>query len=131
MGILDEIDQESSGIIPNSINCIFENLENLNPKYEHSICLSMIQIYKEEIFDLLNPQNPQKIIREDTVAYYLIQETKIFNIPDLLVIPVKNPSEAFRLINAGLSSRAIGSQNLNYTSSRSHLILTIYLRAKV
>lgn len=78
MGILDSIKKNSSGIIPSSIRDIFHTMPKMNPKFEHSICVSMIQIYKDEVFDLLNPSSPQKTVREDTVYFSFIKENKNF-----------------------------------------------------
>jgi hypothetical protein len=60
-----------------------------------------------------------------------MKETRVFFIPGLVIVPLDGPSQAFELINAGLHSRSMASQNLNETSSRSHLILTVYLKRKV
>jgi len=45
-----------------------------------------------------------------------------------VIVPLNNVHEAFELVNAGLMSRAMAAQKLNSTSSRSHFILTLYLR---
>jgi hypothetical protein len=60
-----------------------------------------------------------------------MKETRVFFIPGLVIVPLDGLSQAFELINAGLQSRSMASQNLNETSSRSHLILTVYLKRKV
>lgn len=47
-----------------------------------------------------------------------------------MIVPVTNDHQAFELINEGLCRRPMASQSLNPTSSRSHLIITLYLRHK-
>lgn len=48
-----------------------------------------------------------------------------------MTVPVKDLDQAITLINAGLSYRTMGTQNMNNISSRSHTILTIYLTQKI
>ena len=66
-----------------------------------------MQVYLEEILDLLNPTGQNLQIREhpDTHETY---------VQDLVTVPVKGIEQAMTLINAGLDSRAIASQVIIY-----------------
>ena len=54
-----------------------------------------MQIYMEEIYDLLNPRNGKLKIRED-LEY---GETYV---EDLIIVPISNYKQSVDLINAGL-----------------------------
>lgn len=83
-----------------------------------------MQIYMEDIYDLLNPTNGKLQIRED-IEY---GETYV---EDLVLVPINNYQQSIDLINAGLKYRKIGNQKMNQLSSRSHTIFTVYVSQKV
>ena len=62
-----------------------------------------MQIYMEEIYDLLNPRNGKLKIRED-LEY---GETYV---EDLIIVPISNYKQSVDLINAGLEYRKTGNQ---------------------
>lgn len=76
------------------------------------------------MYDLLKPNKSRLNVREDP-------ETKSFFLPDLTIANIQKEEEGFELINAGISGRVMASQKLNASSSRSHFILTVYLRSDV
>lgn len=117
MGLLKRVTQKSEGIVPAAIKQIFENSGGGN------ITLSFLQIYMENIFDLLNPSKKPLILREDS-------NTGIF-VKDLTEVPVSDFLQASNLINAGLTNRIMGSHNANQTSSRSHIVLTFDIENQV
>jgi kinesin family member C2/C3 len=83
-----------------------------------------MQIYMEDIFDLLNPGDKKLQIRED-IDY---GETYV---EDLVIVPIGNYKQSIDLINAGLQYRKTGKQTMNKLSSRSHTILTVYISQKI
>jgi hypothetical protein len=121
MGLLDHIDTYSDGLVPLSIQLIFSKLSTMPGC---SVSLSMVQVYKEEAYDLLNSKKGAALIREDPAS-------KIFFLPGLVIVPIEDQSQAVDLLNAGLQLRTMAPQSLNPTSSRSHLIVTFYLKRRV
>lgn len=99
-------------------------LKESKPEKDWSVSLSFMQIYLEEIDDLLNPSNARLKIRED----HEYGETYV---EDLVIVPISNYKQSIDLINAGLEYRKTGNQKMNSLSSRSHTILTIYISQKV
>lgn len=52
MGLLNTLSKDSEGIIPKSLTYIFQTLtETTDEEEEAHLCVSMIQIYRDEIFD--------------------------------------------------------------------------------
>ena len=83
---------------------------------------SYLEIYNEEVRDLLAPQNgpPKKLdLKEDA--------NKGVFVKDLICIVVKSIPEIEKAMNFGTANRMVAATNMNNTSSRSHSIFTIYI----
>lgn len=74
----------------------------------------------EEVYDLLSVEDRKLCIRETAQ-----KDTYVEN---LLKIKVNTVEEAFKLVNIGLEQRRVAEQKLNRNSSRSHALLTVYLK---
>jgi hypothetical protein len=83
------------------------------------IKVSFLEIYNEQINDLLNPTNNNLQIRWDQKQGFFVE--------GLLVIECKKPEDIVEIILQGTKNRKKGSHDLNKDSSRSHSILTVYL----
>ena len=106
-----------SGIMPKSINYIWSTVGRRQQKYY--IKVSFLEIYNEQINDLLNPTNSNLQIRWDQKQGFFVE--------GLLVIECKKPEDIVEIIIQGTKNRKKGSHDLNKDSSRSHSILTVYL----
>lgn len=73
--------EEQEGIIPRAVRHLFSSIENLkeNPYDENGICLDMLQfsvgaqfmeLYNEEIIDLLDPYNKVTIRLVDALCTF-------------------------------------------------------------
>ncbi len=78
---------------------------------EWSVKASFLEIYREQLRDLLNPSNAKLQIRE--------QKKKIW-VENLSEEYVAGPEDVMDLIQAGEKLRATSSTAMNETSSRSH-----------
>ena len=106
-----------SGILPKSINYIWSAVRTKQQKFY--IKVSFLEIYNEQINDLLSPTNSNLQIRWDQKQGFFVE--------GLLVIECKKPEDIVDIILQGTKNRKKGSHDLNKDSSRSHSILTIYL----
>ena len=106
-----------SGIMPKSINYIWRTVGSRQEKYY--IKVSFLEIYNEQINDLLNIGNTNLQIRWD--------QRQGFFVEGLLVIECKKPEDIVEVILQGTKNRKKGSHELNKDSSRSHTILTVYI----
>ena len=116
MGLLKKISTKAEGIIPSVLKEIFSKQES------PVITLSFLQIYMENVYDLLKPDKKPLQVREDPSGGIFVK--------DLTQVPVDNYSQAANLINAGLCNRIMGSHNANLTSSRSHIVLGLEIEQK-
>ncbi|XP_069048507.1 uncharacterized protein [Lepisosteus oculatus] len=81
--------------------------------------MSMTEIYNENLIDLLsNPPTNHLEIR--TLGKSII-------VPDLTQIDVKTEEDILNVMELGEKNRTMASTNLNFESSRSHLILRLRL----
>ena len=146
MGPLDQLFEEESpshGLIPRIIHYIFNEKEKVyniitnnttekckNIKYQVKTCV--MEIYQEQIIDLLNPNNQNNQIDKKDPAELKIKEDpkKGMYIQGITEAEVLNAKEAKSLILTGLKSRHVAATEMNAESSRSHLLFSIYLNAQ-
>ena len=108
------------GIIQRAIEDIFKFIENLsNENTKYIIRVSFLQIYKENITDLLKQEKKNLHIREDKKKGIIIE--------DLSEWVVRSPSEFYTLLQNSANNRISANTYMNNFSSRSHAlyILTI------
>lgn len=111
---------ENRGIIPNSIEHIFQHIKTSVGK-NFLVRASYLEIYNEDIRDLLNPKGNRLEIKEkpDTGVY----------VKDLQSFVIKDGAEMDRLMAFGNKNRSVGATLMNERSSRSHSIFTVTVEA--
>lgn len=110
-----------------STNSVLEEKIDVNEeKYSYAVYLSMVEIYNDRIFNLLddspNPQKRRALITKtdpDTGKTYLADLQKIY---------VSERIEAYRVLEQGLAQRKANSTGLNNSSSRSHAFTLIEVK---
>ncbi|KAJ9593686.1 hypothetical protein L9F63_014734 [Diploptera punctata] len=106
---------DNMGIIPRAVNDIFKRTEELED-WDFKITVSFIELYKEQLFDLLASNKCAVDIREDGRGIH---------IPGLTEVPVTCQEDTIKCLIQGSASRATGATAMNAQSSRSHAIFTI------
>ena len=112
--------RESPGLIPMAIADCFRYVQKSQESREYLIRISYLEIYKENIRDLLNP-TPQPI--------------RLFDGPNGLVIRglkeeiVSTPEHVYTILTRGERRRQVGATHLNQHSSRSHVILRLWIES--
>lgn len=126
----------TEGIIPLVMEAIFKKVKELKDKGEILLKVSFIEILKEEVHDLLDP-NPPAAAKLDgpgsgkptlhVKAPIQIRETANggINLTGVTEIDVTAQEEMASVLAQGSLCRATGSTNMNNQSSRSHAIFTI------
>ena len=106
---------EHKGVILHAFDHIFAHISNVKDK-EFLVRASFLQIYKEDVFDLLGDPDKKLHVRQlDNDVSVLGLSTHI----------VKSPKEITSLLLAGKEKRAVGATAMNKQSSRSHSVFTI------
>ncbi|KAJ3190381.1 Kinesin-like protein kif3b [Gaertneriomyces sp. JEL0708] len=112
---------ELRGIIPQAFHHIFEHISHC-PETQFLIRISFLEIYNEDIKDLLAPKNPQNPSHGLEIKEH--PESGVY-VKDLSTHIVKSPKEMLSLMDLGNKSRSVGATLMNAQSSRSHSIFTI------
>jgi uncharacterized protein YaaQ len=93
--------------------------------HEFQVSLSMLEIYNEQVRDLLNPKSNKKgglKVRE--------HPKKGFYVEQLVNVPVKDYDEIEKRIEEGTRNRTVAATNMNATSSRAHTNVAITFTQK-
>jgi centromeric protein E len=116
----------TSGIIQMAAHDIFETirLEKNEARSENTVKVSYVEIYNEELRDLLTDKrkNSALTIREDKRGSITVE-----NLKEVAVRSLEQLMEVFRV---GEANKSIGSTKMNDRSSRSHAILKITIEKK-
>ncbi|XP_034630134.1 kinesin-like protein KIF27 isoform X2 [Trachemys scripta elegans] len=117
-GHIASVAEDEKGIIPRAIQELFQSIfENHN--IDFSVKVSYIEVYKEELRDLLELETSMKDlhIREDEKGNTVIVGAKDCQ--------VESVDEVMSLLESGNAARHTGTTQMNEHSSRSHAIFTI------
>ncbi|XP_060765739.1 kinesin-like protein KIF17 [Neoarius graeffei] len=107
------------GVIPRAFEHIFETIQCAeNTKF--LVRASYLEIYKEEIRDLLGKDTKQKLELKEH------PEQGVY-VRDLSMHTVHSVGECERIMDLGWKNRSVGYTLMNKDSSRSHSIFTIHL----
>uniref|UniRef100_A0A7S1AHC0 Kinesin-like protein n=1 Tax=Noctiluca scintillans TaxID=2966 RepID=A0A7S1AHC0_NOCSC len=111
-------DPVHQGLIPRSFRHIFQAIETAGTNVQHLVRGSYLEIYNEEIRDLLskNPKERCELKDHPNSGVY---------VKDLTAFVVKSVEEMNAVLANGLANRSVSSTNMNKESSRSHSIFTI------
>lgn len=108
---------ELSGVIPRTFEHIFSRI-NSTPSKKFLVRASYLEIYNEEIRDLLSKTPKAKLELKDH------QDGGVF-VKDLSTLIVKGVSDLLQVMEVGQRNRSTAATLMNNESSRSHSIFTI------
>ena len=120
----EAISDELDGAIPRALKDLFSRLHHLqksNEDFKFRVKLQFLELYGEQINDLLVPSSSKVTIRDlggDSEPKVIGASQKI----------VKNAEEALGLLEKGALRRTTASTNMNSDSSRSHALMTVFIR---
>ncbi|XP_045392909.1 kinesin-like protein KIF28P [Lemur catta] len=112
----------NKGIIPNVCEELFQAIEKQEKHQEYQVTFSMLEIYNEQIRDLLSrTKKPGGLkVREDQQLGFYVE--------GLTSVPCENYAQIERLMEQGTKIRTTASTNMNASSSRSHVVITIQFK---
>ena len=114
--------EDDKGIVPRASNHIFNAIRSDSREIQYSIKASFLEIYKENIRDLLNPSAKNLAVRESTSKGVFVEHlTEEF---------VSSEEDIAELIKQGESSRSVSATKMNQRSSRSHSLFIITIEQK-
>ncbi|KAI8323884.1 kinesin-domain-containing protein, partial [Martensiomyces pterosporus] len=128
--VLPEMQGDRVGIVPRAIHAVWSHLDRKAKKnigFTYSIEISFLELYNEDLIDLLNPRSVVggssgrgPSIREDSRGNMVLVGVERR--------PVTCEDDIIGYLHQGTLSRTTASTDMNRTSSRSHAIFTLFLR---
>ncbi|VTJ60283.1 Hypothetical predicted protein [Marmota monax] len=112
----------NKGIIPSVCEELFQAIENQGRNQEYQVTFSMLEIYNEQIRDLLSRTKKPgglKVREYQQLGFY---------VEGLKSVPCENYAQIEKLMEQGTKIRTTASTNMNTSSSRSHMVITIQLK---
>lgn len=115
--------REDWGVNYRALNDLFQIAQGRGTTVVYEVAVQMVEIYNEQVRDLLSSGGPQK-----RLGIWNTAQPNGLAVPDASMHPVKSTSDVLELMSIGLTNRAVGATALNERSSRSHSVLTVHVR---
>jgi kinesin family protein 4/21/27 len=133
MGSEAHVEPEASsqaGLIPRFITDFFnemqrkkaasdKGIEGSQALLDYSLKASFLEVYGEDVYDLLDANRSSLPLREDSKGGIVVVGLKNRSI--------SNTTEALQVLHEGTMNRTTAATLMNHTSSRSHAVFTIHL----
>ncbi|KAH9524310.1 Kinesin-like protein kif28p [Bulinus truncatus] len=114
----------NKGVVPLFCENIFKGIDEkkkAGDKTEFEVTFSMLEIYNEQVRDLLDPNGANKKgglrIRQHPKSGFYVEEQ--------LIVPVRSYKDIELKMDEGTRHRTVAATNMNATSSRAHTIVGI------
>ncbi|KAL5562494.1 hypothetical protein UlMin_032241 [Ulmus minor] len=115
------------GMTPRIFEFLFARIQaeeeiRRDEKLQYNCKCSFLEIYNEQITDLLDPSSTNLLLREDVKKGVYVENLSEFE--------VRSVSDILRLITQGSSNRKVAATNMNRESSRSHSVFTCVIESR-
>ncbi|KAJ7943755.1 Kinesin-like protein [Quillaja saponaria] len=112
------------GVNYRTLEKLFTIAKERSETFTYDISVSVLEVYNEQIRDLLAtaPTSKKLEIKQASEGFH--------HVPGTVEAKVHNIKEVWNVLQAGSNARAVGSNNVNEHSSRSHCMLCIMVKAK-
>lgn len=114
---------ENWGVNYRALNDLFQISESRKNSILYEVGVQMIEIYNEQVRDLLSSDGPPK-----RLGIWNATLPNGLAVPEASMYSVQSTTDVLELMNIGLMNRAVCTTALNERSSRSHSVLTIHVR---
>eukprot|EP00798_Chlamydomonas_sp_ICE-L_P027733 gene27733-7379_t len=148
----DATPQDQVGVIPRAVDALFRAVDRESTSKRFSVKCSFVQIYKEQVYDLLNPlalNNPVNGKQQKEPAGFgqgkrvnpgapagfsgalrmRWSKTEDFYLENLFKCECQTAEELMDMFKSGVTNKVMASHKLNAQSSRSHCLFTIYIES--
>eukprot|EP00966_Prymnesium_polylepis_P147247 3401324-Prymnesium_polylepis.1 len=113
----------SDGLLPRALQHVFAARDGAPASERWTIHLSCMQIYLEQLQDLLNPGGAEDVrVREDAADPW-----GLVVVDGVVRVPLESVEHATQLVAHADGQRAVSATKMNWASSRSHAIYTLYI----
>ncbi|KAI8554401.1 hypothetical protein RHMOL_Rhmol05G0095900 [Rhododendron molle] len=130
LGEIEELELKPSphrGMTPRIFEFLFariraEEESRRDERLKYYCKCSFLEIYNEQICDLLDPSSTNLLLREDTQKGVYVDNLSEFE--------VQTVGDILKLLSQGSSNRKVASTNMNRESSRSHSVFTCVIESR-
>ncbi|KAK8663851.1 hypothetical protein V6N13_083656 [Hibiscus sabdariffa] len=115
---------QNRGVNYRTLEQLFQIAKERSGTFMYNISVSVLEVYNEQIRDLLSTSSTSKRleIKQSAEGFH--------HVPGIVEAKVDNVKEVWNVLQMGSNSRAVGSNNVNEHSSRSHCMLCIMVKSK-
>ncbi|XWS41672.1 hypothetical protein CRYUN_Cryun17cG0102500 [Craigia yunnanensis] len=115
---------QNRGVNYRTLEQLFQTAKERSETFMYNISVSVLEVYNEQIRDLLStsPTSKRLEIKQSAEGFH--------HVPGIVEAKVDNIKEVWNVLQIGSNSRAVGSNNVNEHSSRSHCMLCIMVTSK-
>jgi centromeric protein E len=114
--------EESPGIVPLGITFMFDEIKKRAANVDFLVRCSYVEIYNENITDLLNPKNTNMKLHTNAKGGCFVGGVT----EPVIAIA----AQATELITKGMANRSVGETKMNSESSRSHSLLRFVIESR-
>ncbi|KAL1130955.1 hypothetical protein AAG570_012196 [Ranatra chinensis] len=111
--------QSQPGITYLTIVQLLSHLDAIKDTFNVTVGASYLEVYNENVRDLLHPNSPVLQLREDNGRV---------TVAGLRIDPINNPQTLFTLLERGNENRSQHPTDSNAESSRSHAVFQVHVR---
>ncbi|XP_057787421.1 kinesin-like protein KIN-12D [Salvia miltiorrhiza] len=130
LGEIDDLEVKPStnrGMTPRIFEFLFariraEEESRRDEQLKYNCKCSFLEIYNEQITDLLDPSSSNLMLREDMKKGVYVENLSEFE--------VHTVGDILQLLTQGASNRRVAATNMNRESSRSHSVFTCVIESK-
>ncbi|PIA46512.1 hypothetical protein AQUCO_01500213v1 [Aquilegia coerulea] len=116
--------EHNRGVNYRTVEELFKVANERSETFSYSISVSVLEVYNEQIRDLLATSQTSKKLEVKQAS------EGVHHVPGVVEAKVENLKQVWDVLQAGSNSRAVGSNNVNEHSSRSHCMLCIMVKSK-
>ncbi|KAK7284615.1 hypothetical protein RJT34_19364 [Clitoria ternatea] len=146
-----EITEKSQGVNYRALSDLFLIADQRRDTFHYEVSVQMIEIYNEQVRDLLVTDGTNKRYPFTTVVSALTKRKQVLimmlslmidtleirsssqkglSVPDASLVHVSSTIDVIEIMNLGQRNRAVGATALNDRSSRSHSCLTVHVHGR-
>ncbi|XP_039039829.1 kinesin-like protein KIN-12D [Hibiscus syriacus] len=130
LGEIEDLEVKPSphrGMTPRIFEFLFARIQaeeeiRRDEKLKYNCKCSFLEIYNEQITDLLDPSATNLLLREDVKEGVYVENLTEFE--------VQNVSDILKLLSQGSLNRKVAATNMNRESSRSHSVFTCVIESR-
>ncbi|CAK7329803.1 unnamed protein product [Dovyalis caffra] len=130
LGEMDDLEMKPSpnrGMTPRIFEFLFARIQaeeeiRKDERLKYNCKCSFLEIYNEQITDLLDPSSTNLLLREDVKKGVYVENLSEFE--------VQTVSDILNLLTQGSLNRKVAATNMNRESSRSHSVFTCVIESR-